>query len=211
MAKTMPKMSQRRHAGEGEERIEAQGHAGAAGDAFAAFEADEDAIHVPQDGREADQQMQDYLKGRMGGVLAVAGDDPGAGGGGKQGLEQIQDEDVEEEPATQQATDVGGADVARAGLARIDAIGQAHHQAEGDRAQQVGQGDQPQEIALGRGHRSIFLQRRGRQDFHATAHDLQAILGEQVDGLGIGQFLLDKDAPPGRRGYRLRAPGRSAG
>src|SRR2546423_695955 len=64
-------------------------------------------------------------------------------------LEQVEEEDHPEIFFPQQARDVGRADVPAPALARIDALGQSHDQAEGDRADQVSERDEDeQRVAL---------------------------------------------------------------
>ena len=113
------------------------------------------AEHVPQDRREGDQQPQPIIAR----VDRIEPNHPAGGERGNQSLEQIQNEDDPEESFAQQPPDVGGADVAAAGAADIDALGPAHKKTKGNRTGEISQRREGEEYQ-GRGHGGEMFYRR---------------------------------------------------
>lgn len=134
--------------GEGVVREESENDAGGSGDAFAAFQAEIDGKHMAEDGGEADKEPEEVSLPTEGGGV----EDEASQNHGEEGLEQVECEDECEEPATEQAGDIGGTDVFRAGGAGVDAVGKADEQAEGYGPDQVGGGDQIDQQSSWRGH-----------------------------------------------------------
>src|SRR6185436_16123972 len=115
-----------------------------------AFEADVDGEHVAEDGGEADQEPGEeefgveLIGGEMGAAEEVVADEHG-----DERFEEVECEDEGEEFAAQESGDVGCADVSGAGFAGIDAFGEADEEAEGDRAEEVGDGGEEEELVEG--------------------------------------------------------------